>query len=64
MVHGNCFGSFHLVAPVATNSCGTFFSFMYLRMAPLAAVPSELKISSTPSLSTSLRACSTVFGGE
>jgi serine/threonine protein phosphatase 1 len=23
------FGSFHLVAPVATNSCGTFFEFRY-----------------------------------
>ena len=28
MVQGNSFGSFHLVAPVATNSCGTFFWFM------------------------------------
>ncbi|MGY3462087.1 hypothetical protein ACVW1A_003629 [Bradyrhizobium sp. LB1.3] len=64
MVQGYCLGSFHFEAPLATNNCGTFFSFMYLRMAPLVEVPSEPKISSTPSLSTSLRACSTVFGGE
>ena len=63
MVHGKFFGSFHLVAPVATNSCGTFLAFMYFWIAAFGGVPSELKISSTSSLSTSLRACSTVFGG-
>ncbi len=63
MVHGKFFGSPHLVAPVATNSCGTFFWFMYFWIAELAAVPSELKIRKTSSPSTSLRACSTVFGG-
>ena len=63
MVQGKSFGSFHLVAPVATNSCGTFFEFMYFWIAELGGVPSELKMNSTSSLSTSLRACSTVFGG-
>ena len=63
MVHGKFFGSFHLVAPVATNSCGTFFEFMYFWIAEFGGVPSELKMNSTSSLSTSLRACSTVFGG-
>ena len=29
MVQGKCFGSPHLVAPVATNSCETFLAFMY-----------------------------------
>ena len=62
MVHGKFFGSSHLVAPVATNSCGTFFEFMYFWIAEFGGV-SELNISSTPSLSTSFRACSTVFGG-
>ena len=36
---------------------------MYFWIAEFGGVPSELKISSTSSLSTSLRACSTVFGG-
>ena len=40
MVQGWFLGSFHLVAPVATKSCGTFFSFMYLWMALLGGVPS------------------------
>ena len=52
------------MAPVATNSCGTFFEFMYFWIAEFGGVPSELKMNSTSSLSTSLRACSTVFGGE
>ena len=64
MVQGKFFGSPHLVAPVATKSCGTFLTFMYFWIAELVAVPSELNISRTSSLSTSLRACSTVFGGE
>src|SRR5437899_2294511 len=33
MVQGNSLGSFHLVAPVATKSCGTFFEFMYFWIA-------------------------------
>jgi len=64
MVQAKLEGSFHLVAPVATNSCGTFLAFMYFWIAVFDGVPSELKISSTSSLSTSLRACSTAFGGE
>ena len=64
MVHGKLDGSFHLVAPVATNSCGTFLAFMYFWIALFDGVPSELKIRSTSSLSTSLRACSTALGGE
>ena len=63
MVHGKFFGSPHLVAPVATNSCGTFLAFMYFWIAELDGVPSGWKINSTSSLSTSLRACSTAFGG-
>ena len=63
MVHGKSFGSFHLVAPVATNSCGTFLAFRYFWIAEFDGVPSGLNISSTSSLSTSLRACSTAFGG-
>ena len=64
MVHGKSLGSFHLVAPVATNSCGTFLVFIYFWIAVFGGVPSELKMRRTSSLSTSLRACSTVFGGE
>src|SRR5258707_3668480 len=30
MVQGKSFGSFHLVAPVATNSCGTFFEVLFI----------------------------------
>lgn len=54
MVHGKCFGSFHLLAPVATNSCGTFLAFMYFWKAVFDGVPSELKISraSSDSLGT------------
>ena len=63
MVQGKFFGSFHLVAPVATNSCGTFFAFMYLWIAELGGVPSGWNISSTLTCSTSLRAISTVLGG-
>ena len=63
MVQGKFFGSFHLVAPVATNSCGTFLPFRYFWIAVLPGVPSGLNISSTSSLSTSLRVCSTAFGG-
>ena len=43
MVQGWSFGSFHLLAPVATKSCGTFFAFMYLWIAVLGGVPSPLK---------------------
>jgi len=63
MVHGKSFGSFHLVAPLATNSCGTLLALRYFWIALLEGVPSELNTSSTSSLSTSLRACSTAFGG-
>ena len=64
MVQGNAFGSFHLVAPVATNSCGTFLLLTYFWIAVLEGVPSVPNSSRTSSLSTSLRACSTAFGGE
>src|SRR6266446_4382307 len=63
MVHGKFSGSPHLVAPVATKSCGTFLAFMYFWIAELDWVPSDWKMSSTSSLSTSLRACSTAIGG-
>ena len=33
MVQGKFFGSFHLVAPVATNSCGTFLALRYFWIA-------------------------------
>jgi hypothetical protein len=36
---------------------------MYFWIAVFGGVPSDWKMSSTSSLSTSLRACSTVFGG-
>ena len=51
------------MAPVATKSCGTFLVFIYSWIAEFGGVPSELKMNRTSSLSTSLRACSTVFGG-
>ena len=63
MVHGKFCGSPNLVAPVATNSCGTFLAFMYFWIAEFDGVPSGWKTSKTSSLSTSLRACSTAFGG-
>ena len=64
MVQGKFFGSFHLVAPVATKRCGTFSWFTYLWMALLVGVPSVWKTKATWSCSTSLRTISTVFGGE
>ena len=63
MVQGKFFGSPHLVAPVATNNCGTLLSFMYLWIAEFDGVPSVWNSSSTSSCSTSLRACSTVLAG-
>ena len=63
MVHGKCAGSPNLVAPEATNSCGTCFAFMYFMIAELVGAPSEPKISNTSSFSTSRRVCSTAFGG-
>jgi hypothetical protein len=63
MVYGWPFGSFHLVAPVATNICGTFFMFMYLWIAVLDGVPRVWNTNSTWSCSTSFLAISTVFGG-
>ena len=53
----------HFDAPLATKSCGTCLAFMYFSIAEFEGVPSELKIKRTASLSTSLRACSTAFGG-
>src|SRR5258708_3248305 len=38
MVHGKSFGSFHLVAPVATNSCGTFLALRYFWIAEFDGV--------------------------
>ena len=64
MVQGKFFGSPHLVAPVLTKMCGTFFAFTYLCMAVLVGVPSVPASSSTRSSSTSLRTCSTVRGGD
>ena len=63
MVQGKFFGSFHLVAPVATNSCGTFLRVDVFLDRGVGGVPSVPNSSSTSSLSTSLRACSTAFGG-
>ena len=63
MVHGNSLGLPHFEAPVATNSCGTFFWFMYLWIAVLDGVPSVLNRHSTLSCSTSWRTISTVLGG-
>ncbi len=63
MVHGKVFGSFHRVAPLATNSCGTFLSLKYFCSAVFEGVPSGLKTRRTSSLSTNLRACSTALGG-
>ena len=63
MVQGKFFGSLHLFAPVARKICGTFFAFRYFCVAVFVGVPSDWKISSTCSCSTSLRVCSTVFGG-
>ena len=39
IVHGKFLGSFHLTAPLATKSCGTFLVFMYLWIAELVGVP-------------------------
>src|SRR6476659_4173080 len=57
-------GWFHLFAPVATNNCGTPFEFKYFCTDDCDAVPEDPNIAKTPSPSTSLRVCSTVFGGE
>jgi hypothetical protein len=38
IVHGKFFGSFHLVAPVATNSCGTFLELRYFWIALFGGV--------------------------
>jgi hypothetical protein len=63
MVHLKFSGSFHLVAPVATCSCGTLRVFMYLWIAVFDGVPRVWNRNSTWSCSTSLRAISTVLGG-
>ena len=64
MVQGKFFGSVNRAAPVAAKSCGTFLALRYFCTATFGAVPMIWKVSSTSSLSTSLRVCSTVFGGE
>ncbi|MGY3354072.1 hypothetical protein ACVWZK_000735 [Bradyrhizobium sp. GM0.4] len=51
-------------APVAANSCGTFLELRYFCTAAFDGVPMIWKVKSTSSLSTSLRTCSTAFGGE
>jgi hypothetical protein len=43
MVQGKFFGSFHLVAPVATKRCGTFAWFTYLWMAVLVGCAQGLE---------------------
>src|SRR5271170_7723547 len=63
MVHGYSLGSFHADAPVARNRCGTFLELRYLRIAMLGGVPSVWNVNNTFSSSTSLRTCSTAFGG-
>ncbi|MEY9112355.1 hypothetical protein ABIE86_001087 [Bradyrhizobium diazoefficiens] len=64
MVHGKFLGSVNFEAPVAANSCGTFLELRYFCTAAFDGVPMIWKVSSTSSLSTSLRTCSTAFGGE
>ena len=64
MVHGKFFGSVNLEAPVAARSCGTFLALRYFCTAAFDGVPMIWKVNSTSSLSTSLRTCSTAFGGE
>jgi hypothetical protein len=64
IVHGKFFGSVNFDAPVAANSCGTFFELRYFCTAAFEGVPRSWKVSSTSSLSTSLRTCSTALGGE
>ena len=63
MVHGKFFGSVKRVAPVEARSCGIFLSFRYFWTAALGGVPMIWKVLNTSSPSTSLRTCSTVFGG-
>ena len=63
MVQGFPRGSFHLLAPEATKSCGTFLPFRYFCTAVFGPVPSCWKVKSTSSCSTSLRVISTVFDG-
>ena len=63
MVHGLSFGLPHFDAPLASRMCGTFLAFMYLTIAELVGVPIEPTTATTWSSSTSLRVCSTVFGG-
>ena len=60
---GSSSGSVNLEAPVAANSCGTFLPLRYFSTAAFGAVPMIWNVSSTSSPSTSLRTCSTVFGG-
>jgi len=46
------------------KSCGTWLSLRYFWIAELGAVPIVANMKATLSLSTSLRVCSTVLGGE
>ncbi len=64
MVQGKFFGSVNFEAPVAANSCGTFLPLRYFCTAAFAGGADDLEGESTSSPSTSLRTCSTVFGGE
>ena len=54
MVLGKWAGSLNTAELLWMNSCGTFFSFMYGRIARLGSVPKELKISRTSCCSTNL----------
>ena len=63
MVHGKFLGSFHLVAPVATNRCGTFCWFTYLWMAVLVGVPERLEQRGHLVLLDQLSTISTALGG-
>src|SRR3954464_15942645 len=63
IVHGKSAGRPHLVAPLATNSCGTFLALRYFWIAVLDGVPSAPNTSSTSYTSTSLRTCATALGG-
>jgi hypothetical protein len=53
-----------VVAPLATNSCGTFSAFRYGRVAWFCSVPRLLKMAKTLSCWTSSRVCSLVRAGS
>ena len=54
----------HVVAPVATSICGTFFELRYGRVARLTSVPSEPTTAKTLSCSTRPRVSCTAWAGE